>query len=158
MSDNQDLLAKLAAHIFPVEAERRAALLEIAAPPQPAPVPGSGPNCHDEAARILLERKAVGLARYGQPLQADNGRDAMRDALEEAADLLPYLVAARMQRDEERADLMTALRKMVDYCFEGDGVPANGVFASVGQILVDRGHMTMDDIGDGRVLFQWVTP
>lgn len=41
--------------------------------------------------RDLQARVAVGIERYGTPLQAFNGRDADRDAYEEALDLIMYL-------------------------------------------------------------------
>lgn len=38
----------------------------------------------------MLSRDALGRERYGTPLQTDNGRDALLDALEEALDLCAY--------------------------------------------------------------------
>ena len=74
---------------------------------QPLPVPNDGPSMHDlviedvdkwgipklEATAIrqlLLERKRIGLDRYGSLLQAGNGRDWRRDLLEELADAAVY--------------------------------------------------------------------
>lgn len=51
--------------------------------------------------RDLQARVAVGIERYGTPLQAFNGRDADRDAYEETLDLIMYLA----QRIEELATL-----------------------------------------------------
>jgi hypothetical protein len=67
---------------------------------QPTPTPGTGdlwasllratPMPRD--LRILCrERRALGVRRYGTPLQLDNGRDMRRDAREEALDLAVYL-------------------------------------------------------------------
>jgi len=39
----------------------------------------------------LVARSEIGLERYGVLLQAHNGRDALRDAYEEALDLVMYL-------------------------------------------------------------------
>ena len=39
----------------------------------------------------MRARDALGRARYGTPLQPHNGRDAVRDAYEEALDLTVYL-------------------------------------------------------------------
>lgn len=39
----------------------------------------------------LKQRAAVGVNKYGALLQANNGRDALRDAYEEALDLAMYL-------------------------------------------------------------------
>lgn len=75
---------------------------------QPLPRATDGPHMHDLVAEDLRElfagvpgacavaaalagRKRLGVERYGQPLQAFNGRDALRDAYEEALDLLVYL-------------------------------------------------------------------
>lgn len=39
----------------------------------------------------MHERDHVGRQRYGTPLQANNGRDALIDAYQEALDLVVYL-------------------------------------------------------------------
>ena len=43
----------------------------------------------------MWSRWRFGLAKYGTPLQRDNGRDHMADALQEALDLVAYAWAAR---------------------------------------------------------------
>lgn len=43
-------------------------------------------------------RRRLGIERYGTPLQAHNGRDALRDAYEEALDLANYLRQAMEER------------------------------------------------------------
>lgn len=43
----------------------------------------------------MYTRREQGLARYGTPLQYDNGRDHWTDAYQEALDLVVYLHAAR---------------------------------------------------------------
>ena len=74
---------------------------------QPLPVPNGNPSTHDlvvedlawcpalpaerEAARaFVLERKELGLTRYGSLLQAGNGRDWKQDLAEELADAAAY--------------------------------------------------------------------
>lgn len=52
----------------------------------------------------ILQRRKVGIKRYGTPLQANNGRDALRDAFEEALDLTMYLMQAIVERDNEAQD------------------------------------------------------
>lgn len=39
----------------------------------------------------LTDRKALGISKYGTPLQAFNGRSALLDAYEEVLDLACYL-------------------------------------------------------------------
>jgi hypothetical protein len=48
----------------------------------------------------IEKRKAIGLERYGTLLQPFNGRDALRDAYEEALDLAQYLRQAIEERDQ----------------------------------------------------------
>ena len=58
---------------------------------QPAPIPNNTIPIVDLVMNDLQERKTVGIARYGTPLQANNGRDALIDAYQEALDLCIYL-------------------------------------------------------------------
>ncbi len=46
-------------------------------------------------------RDNVGRERYGRPLTANNGRDALLDAYEEALDLAVYLKQAMVERDQK---------------------------------------------------------
>ena len=46
-------------------------------------------------------RDKLGRQRYGVPLQAGNGRDALQDAYEEALDLAVYLRQAIEERKHE---------------------------------------------------------
>lgn len=67
---------------------------------QPLPKPRSGvPSVQDAVIADIDERKAIGLERYGTLLQPHNGRDALRDAYEEAIDLAMYLKQAIIERD-----------------------------------------------------------
>ncbi len=61
--------------------------------PQPPPRPGIAPHTVDLVQADLVARKAFGLAKYGVPHQADNGRDHLLDAYEESLDLAIYLRA-----------------------------------------------------------------
>lgn len=47
----------------------------------------------------IKKRRQVGIERYGTALQPFNGRDALRDAYEEAIDLAMYLKQAIVERD-----------------------------------------------------------
>jgi hypothetical protein len=66
---------------------------------QPTPIPNDRPAIQDLVAADVAERKQIGIKRYGTPLQAFNGRDALRDAYEEALDLCQYLRQALYERD-----------------------------------------------------------
>ena len=72
---------------------------------QPLPIPNDGPGMHDlviadwrekdgtiwpSIIREMEARRDVGLERYGQPLQANNGRVALRDLIEELLDAAVY--------------------------------------------------------------------
>lgn len=49
--------------------------------------------------RDLVIREEVGIERYGTALYPNNGRDALRDAYEEALDLACYLRQAMLERE-----------------------------------------------------------
>lgn len=66
---------------------------------QMLPVPNDTESIHDLVAADLAERKSFGTRKYGTPLQAHNGRDALLDAYEEALDLCVYLKQALVERD-----------------------------------------------------------
>lgn len=66
---------------------------------QSAPIPNRRPAVIGEVIEDLRMRSEFGLRKYGALLQPGNGRDALRDAYEEACDLVMYLKQALMERD-----------------------------------------------------------
>lgn len=58
---------------------------------QPAPTPNTSTPIVDLVIKDMAQRKELGTLRYGTPLQAHNGRDALIDAYQEALDLCIYL-------------------------------------------------------------------
>lgn len=52
----------------------------------------------------LTERMEMGIKTYGEALRANNGRDALQDAYEEALDLACYLKQAMIERDNENTN------------------------------------------------------
>lgn len=58
----------------------------------------------DLVQRDLDVRRELGRARYGDELRAQNGRDALRDAYEEALDLACYLRQALAERPVQRVE------------------------------------------------------
>jgi hypothetical protein len=71
---------------------------------EPPPVHNAGPSMHDLVIEDMKSRKAMGLKKYGTILQANNGRDALKDAYEEVLDLAVYL----RQKLEEQRDQSTS--------------------------------------------------
>jgi len=60
--------------------------------PQPPPVPNpDGSDIWHLVVLDMLDRRHKGIVKYGVPLQAFNGRDAIIDAYQEALDLVVYL-------------------------------------------------------------------
>ncbi|AON97446.1 hypothetical protein SEA_CHEWYVIII_24 [Rhodococcus phage ChewyVIII] len=72
---------------------------------QAAPIPNDGPSMHDLAVEVIQERKQVGLDEYGTLLQTKNGRDFLTDSIEEVADQLVYLLGAREEYREAKAEV-----------------------------------------------------
>jgi hypothetical protein len=72
---------------------------------QPNPIPNTSTPIVDLVMEDMKERKRLGIERYGTPLQANNGRDALRDAYEEALDLAIYLRQAIEERPKPAPQL-----------------------------------------------------
>ena len=66
---------------------------------QPMPVANDKPAVWPIVMADMQSRHELGIKRYGTPLQPHNGRDALRDAYEEALDLAVYLRTAIFERD-----------------------------------------------------------
>lgn len=66
---------------------------------QPKPTPNHHPAVWPLVLADMQARDQLGRQRYGTPLQPHNGRDALRDAYEEAMDLAVYLRQAIYERD-----------------------------------------------------------
>lgn len=66
--------------------------------PQPAPIPRRSVPIWELVQADMAERNDAGTAKYGTPLQAHNGRDALVDAYQEALDLCVYLRQAIEER------------------------------------------------------------
>lgn len=66
---------------------------------EPAPVKNASVPVHALVVEDVISRMKFGIGKYGTPLQAGNGRDALKDAYEEALDLCCYLRQALEERD-----------------------------------------------------------
>ncbi len=76
----------------------------------PPPTPNTSLPIWEMVVMDMIARDKAGRKKYGTPLQANNGRDALLDAYEEALDLAVYLKQAIVERDERRV----ALKKAID--------------------------------------------
>lgn len=83
-----------AAEAAVVERLRRKGLIDD----EPTPQPNTSTPIWDLVIADMRERDHVGRQRYGTPLQANNGRDALIDAYQEALDLVVYLRQAIEER------------------------------------------------------------
>lgn len=68
---------------------------------QPKPKPNNAQPIHEQVIEDIKRRAEVGKQNYGTYLQANNGRDSLVDAYEEAQDLALYLKQAILERDAE---------------------------------------------------------
>lgn len=76
----------------------RSELEAIAAGEQPPPRVSTTRPVWELVVEDMHARDQLGRKRYGVPLQAGNGRDSLRDAYEEALDLVVYLRQAIEER------------------------------------------------------------
>lgn len=75
---------------------------------QPPPVPSDRPAIWDLVVADMQARDKVGRERYGTPLQAHNGRDALVDGYQEVLDLAVYLRQEIEERQQHKALLLLA--------------------------------------------------
>lgn len=75
---------------------------------QPLPVASDSPVMHRLVQDDLDARLQIGIQRYGQPLQAWNGRNALRDAYEEILDLAVYTRQALYEHENRPATIDAA--------------------------------------------------
>jgi hypothetical protein len=66
---------------------------------QALPTANDSEPVQDQVIAYIERRKQVGIERYGTPLQAHNGRDALRDLFEELIDAVQYLAQVLIERD-----------------------------------------------------------
>ena len=66
--------------------------------PELSPKGTNGKPIWDLVVEDMRERDREGRRKYGTPLQAENGRDALVDAYQEALDLVVYLRQAIEER------------------------------------------------------------
>lgn len=66
--------------------------------PEQPPTPNDRTPIWDLVVADMQERDRIGTGKYGTPLQAHNGRDALVDAYQEALDLVVYLRQAIEER------------------------------------------------------------
>lgn len=81
--------------------------------PGDQPLPAGGRECvQDALIADIQQRRELGIQRYGSPLMTHNGRDAVRDALEEAVDLAVYLKQVELETRDRIAliDRVTSVR------------------------------------------------
>jgi hypothetical protein len=67
--------------------------------PEPPPTPTDSRPVWELVVEDMRARDMAGRAKYGVPLQAGNGRNALVDAYQEALDLCVYLRQAIAERD-----------------------------------------------------------
>lgn len=112
---------------------------------QPLPTPGH--ECVQDALIALIEeRKQLGIQRYGSPLMTHNGRDAGRDAVEEALDLTVYSMQVAMELRDLRA-AVARVRKVAGNSFMAgpnavDVVRVTDIRAALDQPAPAAGHTT----------------
>lgn len=103
---------------------------------QPEPQETSGPAIWDLVIQDMKERDQVGRKRYGVPLQANNGRDALKDGYAEVLDLCVYL----RQAIEERGAVAES-RSVIWQAFQDDPGFKQSYVANAACILLDYLHI-----------------
>ena len=78
---------------------------------EPAPIQNFSVPVYVKLITLIAERAEMGRQKHGTHLQANNGRDAMMDALQESIDLNQYLMQKLMEvRERTECTIETATR------------------------------------------------
>lgn len=80
---------------------------------QRLPEPTDHPVAHEMVKDDLDERLAIGIKRYGQPLQPFNGRNTIQDAYEETLDQAVYLRSMLYAAQRSRDELIEEVRQLI---------------------------------------------
>jgi hypothetical protein len=83
---------------------------------QPAPIPSTAPATWDLVLADTHARDEFGARKYGVRHQPHNGRDQLRDAYEEALDLVCYLRAAIYEKENVAPEVREAFAEIVGWC------------------------------------------
>jgi hypothetical protein len=59
------------------------------------------PDVREAIEKGLAARRALGISKYGRPLETHNGRDALLDAWQEALDLFAYAYQLELEHPNE---------------------------------------------------------
>lgn len=109
--------------------------------PQPPPTPNDRVPVWEQVIEDMKARDHVGRERYAAPLQAFNGRDALRDLYEELLDAAVYIKQAMIERDEERRAVESVLYHLVKNSTEGQTINNHLYYAMLANRLMDVGYM-----------------
>lgn len=71
---------------------------------EPLPIPNSSRPVWEVVIEDMFQRNEFGKAKYGTPLQANNGRNALKDAYEEVLDLAVYLKQKLMEEQNDNGN------------------------------------------------------
>jgi hypothetical protein len=85
----------------------------------------------------IVARKKVGFDRYGQLLCPDDGRDTLRDAMEEALDLCAYLRNLLRLGHKLETTYYAAFGVLLDLVCEQDGIPKPLYWTGFAQLAVE---------------------
>ena len=124
-----------------------------AATPQTAPVANECPHIADLVIEDILARKAEGVRKYGTPLQAGNGRDALMDAYQEALDLAQYLKQAMEERVRWADDAIASHERIFGTNRESEVKHESNAQVSFVEVADEAGeafHETYSDQADTR--------
>lgn len=107
---------------------------------QPMPVKRDGPIMHEllieELPVMLRSRLELGIKRYGQPLQAFNGRDAAQDVMDELVDGLVYARQTQIEIAFMR-DIIVRVRSRFGRTTDQDSAWDQSLWADIKMVLGD---------------------
>lgn len=108
--------------------------------PQNPPIANDRVPVWEQVIEDMKARDHVGRERYAAPLQAFNGRDALRDLYEELLDAAVYIKQAMIERDEERKAVEFVLYHLVKNSAETTSIKHRAIYSLLARRLLGMGY------------------
>jgi len=99
---------------------------------QPAPMSNDSQPIWDLVVADMSARNALGVERYGTPLQAFNGRKALQDVYEEALDMVVYLKQQLVEEDVKNARIVEVINLADAAAKSGKAVDPKLILSALG--------------------------
>ncbi|HET9144099.1 hypothetical protein [Actinophytocola sp.] len=120
---------------------------------QVLPTPNAHPSVHAQVAADLMAREAIGITRYGTPLQPFNGRDADLDLYEELLDAAAYMKQRLIEKAAEGSAVFPNFMQAWEWMRTTGGYDESTPLCAAPHIVA-HAQLRVDGSEEGQALFE----